>query len=441
MQSHKFLLSRGQWVCATCGLKWRTKPADDPCLPCHDTIPAHLIASADLEGAGLKLCADQQAVARLVNGPKDWRRLYKRTDCLPLWKDGEPQVIQRGAHRVKLLPEGREQCVDCELVFRGHAWGECAGVRQYHWDAWPEGFFTEKQLRAKGLRPGPVRGAVWYSKSASHWLYLYREDEATPPAQPRSEAQRAALERMKEGGKRYWTCRNCGTKADHPAKGGGLCRRCSVAQWASDLLSVGFVVLDTETTGLHFDAEIIQIGVMDSDGCVLFDSYIKPEVPILEVEYADDEEESWRDEPRRTAFGVNRISNAMVADAPSFTEVYLRLQALLANKVVIAYNAAFDEAMLESVCTRAGLDSIQIAGWDCAMLAFAEFYGEPRGRRREWRWQSLSTACDVLDVQDLPAHTAAGDCERTLAVVRSLAVLWKGQSEGALPSRSRDVVP
>ena len=41
-----------------------------------------------------------------------------------------------------------------------------------------------------------------------------------------------------------------------------------------------FVFLDTETTGLDDDAELVEIAVVDATGAVLFESYCRPTVPV-----------------------------------------------------------------------------------------------------------------------------------------------------------------
>jgi hypothetical protein len=56
------------------------------------------------------------------------------------------------------------------------------------------------------------------------------------------------------------------------------------------------------------------------------------------------------------------------------------------------------------------------------MHMFATWYGEWHSYYRSYRWQTLDTAATTFDVQvDLPAHSALGDCLRTLDVMYGLA--------------------
>ena len=67
-----------------------------------------------------------------------------------------------------------------------------------------------------------------------------------------------------------------------------------------------YIVLDTETTGLNAaEDEILQVSIIDNEGAVLFDSYIKP---TQHTEWAEAER-------------IHHITPEMVADAPTIAEV------------------------------------------------------------------------------------------------------------------------
>ncbi len=427
------------YSCTVCGQTWKAKSNGDcPGLPWYvSSWPDTLITQNSLERRGLKLAPEQQPVAV---GTSRQLPLYDVQACLPLWAEGESHVIQRGEHLVELLGGESgigERCTKCERRFvDGHAWGKCSGVKQYQWDPWPEGLYTARQIRAKGLKPGPVRGAIYYSKAADGWLWLYRLDEATAKP-PKTEKQKAAAQRLAEANKIAWTCIECGKRTKRRIKGGGRCRECSERQWARDMLAMPDLrILDIETTGLDDDAEVIEIGVIDGQGNVLLDTYIKPTRPIVETTYEawDDDEQNWHESPPLTAFGVNGITNAMVETAPTFPEIWEQLRPLIADKPIVAYNAEFDRRMLRQNRIRHGLRPIPwarhvegrrwpVSNWQCAMLSFSCFYGEWHRRYRDYRYQSLATACSHFDVHvDRQAHGAVGDCLRTLEVLRAMAI-------------------
>lgn len=300
----------------------------------------------------------------------------------------------------------------------------------YSWDPWPEGMFTARQLREKGLVPGAVAGLIPYSKSrdGDGYLRVYRLDEATPKP-PLTEAQKVAVDRMQAGKIAKRTCQYCGKVEPEQMflYSERACCKCGVQRWARALLECyanDLVVLDTETTGIYGDSEIVAISVIDAQGNVLLDTYVKPQSPIIEAEYEGYDEDDWRHRkygPRLTAFGVNRISNAMVASAPAWQEVVERLRPLLAGKVVLIYNEEFDHRMLDSNCERHNIPQLEAEGWECLMLEFAAWAGDWSDYHGDWRYQTLGTAASALRVQIGGAHTAAGDCFTALGVLKALA--------------------
>ena len=98
-----------------------------------------------------------------------------------------------------------------------------------------------------------------------------------------------------------------------------------------DLVSRGnqWVVFDTETTGLDGAAEICQIGLLSPHGEVLMDQLIKPDDPIP-----------------AEASRIHGITNEMVKGAPRIWELEHEIRASMDGKLIVVYNAPFDERML-----------------------------------------------------------------------------------------------
>jgi DNA polymerase-3 subunit epsilon len=306
----------------------------------------------------------------------------------------------------------------------------------YRWDPWPEGMATAKQIKAKGLLPGPVRGLIPYSKSADGdgYLRVYRLDEATPKP-PKSPKQIAALEKMRTAQIASRTCQRCGrvvaTKRDLY---GGYCEACALivsrtearrnaVLWARELRDQPFVILDTETSGLYPGAEVLAISVIDHTGAVLLDTYVKPEHPIVEKTHEEYDEYDWRHReygPGLTAFGVNGITNAIVADAPSFPDVWGRVVPMLEGKRIVVYNVEFDVGILKTLCHIHKLSMPKPASWHCLMLKFAAYYGEWHYKYDNWAFQTLHTAARTFNISHDHAHTAAGDCFACLEIIRRM---------------------
>ncbi len=176
-------------------------------------------------------------------------------------------------------------------------------------------------------------------------------------------------------------------------------------QWAQDMLKQHAVIIDLETTGFH-DAEIVQIGLIDMQGQILMDTLVKPVGSIP---------------PDATR--VHGITDAMVADAPDFKNIYSTLSAKLAGQVAIAYNASFDEGILKGVCQRRNLPMPRAKYWSCAMKTYAAYYGQWNTRRHSYNWQSLEKACRQQKIEVAKTHNATADCQLTLALIQKMSEL------------------
>lgn len=283
------------------------------------------------------------------------------------------------------------------------------------WDKVPSDFKTKTQLAKMGLRP--VKGqkpvaifdSIYYKKEYS----LYSSEQAVAKRKP-SPKQLAVLEQNRIKAR---TCQLCGQVFERPLK---ICWRCEhhlehqvpVIQWARKMLeNQETVVLDTETTGLEGDDEIVEIAITDIQGHVLLDTLIKPTQPIL-VE----------------AQSIHGIKDNMVANAPSFRQICREVCLLLTNKPVIIYNADFDMRLLKQSARKHGLwlfhEPFQACEVHCAMLKFAEYYGDWNKYYEDFRWQKLGVAISFFGIQlpqDHQFHRALGDTQACQLLVKALA--------------------
>ena len=111
----------------------------------------------------------------------------------------------------------------------------------------------------------------------------------------------------------------------------------------------------------------------------------------------------------------------MVADAPTFTDLYTEFSVLLAGKIVIAYNVAYERGVIRSECKLRKLPVPRINKWACAMLTYAQFWGEWNSHRKSFKWQKLGNACKQQNIILDNAHNAAADCQATLALIKAMA--------------------
>lgn len=172
-----------------------------------------------------------------------------------------------------------------------------------------------------------------------------------------------------------------------------------------------YIVLDTETTGLNAaEDEILQVSIIDNEGAVLFDSYIKP---TQHTEWAEAER-------------IHHITPEMVADAPTIAEVMPEINDIL-NRYdkIVGYNLKFDKAFLENN----GAEFLSTEYAD-VMKMFAPIYGEWNDQRGSYKWQKLTIAADYYGYdwsEHKEAHNSLGDCYATLHVYKEINEVIKNR--------------
>ncbi|EOI6838990.1 3'-5' exonuclease [Yersinia enterocolitica] len=177
---------------------------------------------------------------------------------------------------------------------------------------------------------------------------------------------------------------------------------------ANKWLKNNYLILDTETTGLGDDAEIIEISIIDCTGKILLDTLVKP-LKTIPAE----------------ATAIHGITNDMVADAPTWRDIHYQFMVITNERTLLIYNALFDSRLIfqtvaASNCQFSGKKYIFDA--ECVMESYAEYYGQWDQKRNKFKWQRLSNAAHQQDVViDGAPHRALADCKTTLGVIRAMA--------------------
>lgn len=274
-------------------------------------------------------------------------------------------------------------------------------------EAEARGLLCKSHLRQERLKPAPGQpavGEVWFGRG---WAPVYDRALCVPlrSYRPATPAQAAALEAGRAlVGTALCSC--CCDRVETEALVERICIRCWSVQAAATArawLEADPLVLDTETTGLGDDAEVIEISVIDARGEVLLDTLVRPSGQIP-----------------AEASAIHGITNEDVATAPTWAEIHQRLAELVAGRLVIAYGADFDMRLIEQSAARHGLSWAR-PETGCAMRLYAQRNGEWSDRRSTWRWLKLGVAAEACGIDAGGAHRALADCRMTLGVLQAMA--------------------
>lgn len=259
--------------------------------------------------------------------------------------------------------------------------------------------YTTQRLRDEfGLKPKkdavPVR----------HWTNQYRQqcalyniEDCDPIAQrpdkPRTEKQILAAQRLAIQSKLR-------------------SRQGKTSRTAGEILSRNGVWLDTETTGLHSSAEVIEIAIIDNDGSILLNQRIRPVYPIA-----------------AEATAIHGITDADLLHEPSWPDCVGRIREVLTGRMCVIFNQEFDLRLMAQSSIAHQCDTQWISDLEtfCAMALSADFYGSTN------RYGSISLAnaahaAGVVWIGD--AHSALADAMATRDVVQRIASFYNGLAAG-----------
>jgi DNA polymerase III epsilon subunit-like protein len=154
------------------------------------------------------------------------------------------------------------------------------------------------------------------------------------------------------------------------------------------------LIIDTETVGAGPSVEVVEVALGDCRGRIVYHTLVRPLYNRL---------------PRATK--AQRFTNEEFAGAPEWPEVWAALSRLLDNRLLIAYNAAFDRRALAAMRVRNRQESTE-RGWRCAMQLAKTRVGAKRNL-------TLSEACAHYGLEG-GTHRADADVLATYRLLERL---------------------
>lgn len=281
-------------------------------------------------------------------------------------------------------------------------------------EATARGWYSCKELkelfRLKPARGQGYAGEVWQGQG-TYLVYDKKDCVAMRPYRKPTEKQLAALAAGREclGSKRCAT-EGCDGRIYYDYESGRYCSTCTEARRLASIKRTclsyenhekQICFLDTETTGLDANAEIIEIAIIDRSGKTLLDTLVKPNASIP-----------------AEASAIHGIYDCDVENAPSFAEVFEQVQAIYETHLVLIYNASFDNRIIKQSAAAHGIDfDAKQYATGCLMNLYAEHYNEYNDYHKSYKWQSLSSAAYQCGIEiEGAAHRARSDCLTALGV-------------------------
>lgn len=173
---------------------------------------------------------------------------------------------------------------------------------------------------------------------------------------------------------------------------------------ARDIQSNNPVFLDTETTGLDKNSEIVEISIIDLEGNILFESLVKPNQPIsAEVSK------------------IHGITDKMIANSQTWPVLWFTIRTHLFGRMIGMYNEEFDMRMMQQSHERYKLPWKENLNTFCVMKLFAQYLGEWDRYRNSYRFVKLDEARRYCGLSIPNSHRATDDTRLTIEVFKYIA--------------------
>lgn len=158
------------------------------------------------------------------------------------------------------------------------------------------------------------------------------------------------------------------------------------------------IILDTETTGMTKEDEVVELGIIDIEGNVLYNALFSHEQPMNPMAQA-----------------VNHFTEEDLTGAPCIREEAGKIISLLEDKIVIGHNISFDENLLRQSFERYGISFMGFESkLDSQKIAKDFIYAKK---------YSLEHLANLLGIPGNEVHRAVDDCRWTLDMLKNLEKL------------------
>jgi DNA polymerase III epsilon subunit-like protein len=187
-------------------------------------------------------------------------------------------------------------------------------------------------------------------------------------------------------------------------------------RWAQAVLAFpNLAFLEVDTDGLHSDADILRIVLVDRSGTPLYAQLFKPRRPRT-----------------HQITHLTAIHQEMVQDAPQLADAWEHITSAFVGRYVLSYNLEFDQTKLHENAERYSLSPLTVIG-ACLMQQAQAYAGS-------YTYPKLATQCANIGfpLPDPPKQTAFDRVMGQLHLLEAMAEAHHGclSLPGASPTRA-----
>lgn len=162
-----------------------------------------------------------------------------------------------------------------------------------------------------------------------------------------------------------------------------------------------FVVVDTETTGVGRNDEVVELSVLDSNANELYHSFFKPETWI---------------KPEATA--ASGLTNDMLANEPRFIDEWPKIYDAIGGRPIAGHNIGFDRRLIQQTLEK------QVPGVSYQRLCDDMFSDQidsmliAKEQGVEYGQRNLGKICAAMGCEQEPNHRTSHDCLGVLNILQ-----------------------
>jgi DNA polymerase-3 subunit epsilon len=177
-------------------------------------------------------------------------------------------------------------------------------------------------------------------------------------------------------------------------------KRDNAIETARELLSMNLLILDTETTGMSSEDQVIELGIIDGTGKIVANTLVNTDRAI-----------------DKYAYQVHHITKHLLLSSDHWGIIDAQVKATIdMHDIVVMYNAPFDIRLMAQSADYFGLDGSyykEAMHYQCLMQLFKQYNYDKK--------LPLAKALAARGIKPRAEHRAVADCQDTLALLKYMA--------------------